>query len=148
MRSKGKRFIVLAFGERGVRYGVDSKGHGSPIPRPLVELLYSEKLDNGGLCEFGCEAFLRYSRLNIRKVVRLVAGAEHLRDIQFPTLGIGLVHSRLTGQFNWLGRLKRFFCPDDETLNRAYAAAQGPQIYREALTEFYDDNAATRPSKW
>ena len=144
MKPKGKRFIVLVFGERGVRYGVGRDGRGSYVPRPLMELLYSKKLDNGGLSRFGCEAFLRYSRLNLRKVERLVAGAERLRETQFPALGIGLVHGRITGQRNWLGKLKQFFNPDDNTLNRAYAAVQCPQTYRDTLRELYDDD--TRPA--
>jgi hypothetical protein len=140
MSPKGKRFIVLVFGERGVRYGVGRDGQGSYVPRPLMELLYSEKLDNGGLSRYGCEAFFRYSRLNLQKVERLVAGAERLRETQFPALGIGLAQGRITCQRNWLGRLKRFFNPDDETLNRAYAAVRGPQTYREMLRELYGDN--------
>jgi hypothetical protein len=144
MSSKGKRFIVLVFGERGVHYGVDRKGNGSLIPMALAKLLYSEKLDNGGVCHFGCEAYFRHSRLSLRKVERLIAGAERLRETQFPTLGIGLVHGRVTGQCNWLGRLKRSFTPDEETLKMAYAAVRGPQTYRETLRELYDDN--TRPA--
>jgi hypothetical protein len=140
MRSKGKRFIVLVFGERGVHYGV-RKGSGSLIPMPLAKLLYSEKPDNGGVCHFGCEAYFRYSRLNLRKVERLIAGAERLRETQFPSLGIGLAQGRIAGQCNWFGRLKRFFNPDEETLKRAYAAVQGPQTYRETLRELHDDNA-------
>jgi len=141
MSSKGKRFIILAFGERGVRYGVNMHGEGSPIPLPLVKLLYSFEPDNGGLGREGCEAFFRYSRRNLRKLERMVAEVEKLRETQFPALGIGLAHGRIGGQHNWLGRLKRRFNPDEETLERALAAVQGPQTYRETLNELHDDAA-------
>jgi hypothetical protein len=135
MRSKGKRFMILTFGERGVCY----LGTGIPFPRPLMEVLYSRKLDSGGLWRGGCEAYFAYSRRNLRKIERMVAEVEKLRETQFPTLGIGLVHGRITGQCNWLGRLRRGFSPDSETLERAYAAVEGPQTYRETLKELFED---------
>ena len=143
MNPKGNPFIILAFGERGVRYGVNAHGQGSLFPRPLVDLLYSIEIDNGGLGRGGCEAFFRYSRRNLQKIERMVIEAEKLRDTQFPTLGIGLAHGRITGQRNWLGRLKRRFNPNDETLAKALAAVQGPQTYRETLKELYDDPVPT-----
>ena len=140
MSSKGNRFIILTFGERGVCYGVNMQGQGSLFPRPLIELLYSFKIDNGGLGRGGCEAFFRYSRRNLRKIERMVTEIEKLRETRFPNLGIGLAHGRITGQRNWLGRLKRRFNPDNKTLERALAAAHGPQTYRETLEELYDDS--------
>jgi hypothetical protein len=69
----------------------------------------------------------------------MVTDAERLRETQFPSLGIGLAYGRVTGQCNWLGKLKRGFTPDAETIERAYAAVSGPQTYRETLRELYDD---------
>jgi hypothetical protein len=140
MSAKGKRCIVLVFGERGVRYGVGRDGQGSYLPRPLMEFLYSFGIDSGGLCRVGCEAYFAYSRTNLRKIERMVTGAERLRETQFPSLGIGLAHGRVTGQCNWLGRLKRGFTPEMETIEKAYAGVNGLQTYQETLKELHDDN--------
>src|SRR5678816_2321593 len=62
MKAKGKRCIVVVFGERGVRYGVGSDGQGSYVPQRLAEFLYSFQINSGGLCRVGCEAYFAYSR--------------------------------------------------------------------------------------
>jgi hypothetical protein len=135
MATNGKQFIVLAFGERGVTYGVSEKGEGSTIPWPLVELISLSKADSWDLRQGGCIAYFLGSRRTLRILEDFVSRTETLRDAQFPTLGIGLAHGYLFGQCDWLGRLKRDFIADAATVNQALAGVQGAQTYREVLKE-------------
>src|SRR5579859_455709 len=115
MGAKGKPVIVFAFGEKGASYGTayDRQGkvtrEGLNIPQPLAELLFTCNADSWNFTRAGCVAYFSGSPRAMRELDRLVSKAEALRDSRFPTLGIGLAHGQMTGQHNWLGRLKPNF---------------------------------------
>ena len=120
-----KRIIIAAVGEKGVTYGVGRDGRGTPIPRPLFELIATSKADSWTLTRGGAVAYFSASRRSFKHLERFLERAEALRE-DLPRLCIGLAEGCLHRKFNWF-QLRYDHSNDLPGEERAFANVRAEQ---------------------
>jgi hypothetical protein len=123
------RVIVLAIGEKSVRYG-----NAHHMPRIFVGLADLCKAEYHNLWSEGCVIAYKASPRSFKLIEEFILYAEMVREI-LPGLGIGITDCYVPIRYRLrrrpFFRPKRRFEIDFETEKRALVRVQGEQTYKD-----------------